>query len=197
MQTDSPNSVAGIAGAASAGLGAVPLFHAAWLFAAGIAVAHWLWIPPSMTLLALALVAVLCGVAAFGAQRMAWMPLAVLWLALGAWCAEVEPQPALASNLAGLSDGLMRTVEGVVVDAGPIKGQLEENLDHKEQGVFAAEQKPSQRVDLRVENMEVVTDADDAQAPVQGGLRLAVRWTPTKRPTRLQRRFTAENASAS
>jgi len=182
MQTDSPNSVAGIAGAASAGLGAVPLFHAAWLFAAGIAVAHWLWIPPSMTLLALALVAVLCGVAAFGAQRMAWMPLAVLWLALGAWCAEVEPQPALASNLAGLSDGLMRTVEGVVVDAGPIKGQLEENLDHKEQGVFAAEQKPSQRVDLRVENMEVVTDADDAQAPVQGGLRLAVRWTANQAP---------------
>jgi competence protein ComEC len=76
----------------------------------------------------------------------------------------------------------MRTVEGVVVDAGPIKGQLEENLDHKEQGVFAAEQKPSQRVDLRVENMEVVTDADDAQAPVQGGLRLAVRWTANQAP---------------
>jgi len=176
MQTDSPNSVAGIAGAASAGLGAVPLFHAAWLFAAGIAAAHWLWMPPSLTLLALAAVAALCGVAAFGAQRVVWLPLAVLWLVLGAWCAEMEPHPAPAPALAALSDGLMRTVEGTVVDAGPVRGELEENLDHNEQGVPAAEQRPSQRIDLRVENMEVVTDADDAQAPVQGGLRLAARW---------------------
>jgi competence protein ComEC len=182
MQTDPPNSVAGIAGAASAGLGAVPLFHAAWLFAAGIAAAHWLWMPPSLVLLALAAVAVLCSVAAFGAQRIAWLPLAVLWLALGAWCAEMEPQPAAAPALAALSDDLMRTVEGTVVDAGPVKGELEENLDHIEQGVPAAEQKPSQRVDLRVENMEVVTDADDAQAPVQGGLRLAVRFPANQAP---------------
>jgi competence protein ComEC len=176
MQTDFPNSVAGIAGAASAGLGAVPLFHAAWLFAAGIAVAHWLWTPPSLTLLALAAVAVLCCVAAFGAQHIAWFPLAVLWLVLGAWCAEMEPHPAPAPALAALSDGLMRTVEGTVVDAGPVKGELQENLDHNEQGVPAVVQRPSQRVDLRVENMEVVTDADDSQAPVQGGLRLNVRW---------------------
>jgi competence protein ComEC len=180
MQTDPPNSVAGIAGSASAGLGAVPLFHAAWLFAAGIAAAHWLWMPPSLVLLALAAVAVLCGVAAFGAQRIVWFPLAVLWLVLGAWCAEMEPQPAPAPALAALSDGLMRTVEGVVVDAGPVKGELEENLDHNEQGVPAAELRPSQRVDLRVENMEVVTDADDAQAPVAGGIRLAVRFPPNQ-----------------
>ena len=49
----------------------------------GIAATHWLWLRPSLVLIALALVAVLCGVAAFRAQRIAWLPLAVLWLPAG------------------------------------------------------------------------------------------------------------------
>ena len=47
-------------GPAAAGLSAVPLFHAAWLFAAGIAATHWLWLRPSLVLVALALAAGLC-----------------------------------------------------------------------------------------------------------------------------------------
>ena len=65
----------------------MPLFHAAWLFAVGIAVVHWVWLRPSLVLVALALVAVLCGVAALRAPRIAWLPLAILWCMLGAWCA--------------------------------------------------------------------------------------------------------------
>src|ERR1035438_2482705 len=94
---------------AFAGLTAVPLFHAAWLFAAGIAATHWLWLRPSLVLVALALVSVLCGLAALRAQRIAWLPLGVLWLLLGAWCAEMEPHPAPVPELAALSDGLLRT----------------------------------------------------------------------------------------
>ena len=69
---------------AFAGLNAVPLFHAAWLFAAGITIAHWLWLRPSLVLIALAFVAALCALAAFRAQRIAWLPLAILWCLLGA-----------------------------------------------------------------------------------------------------------------
>src|ERR1039458_2300694 len=98
------------------GPGAVPLFHAAWLFAAGIAVAGWLWLRPPVVLIALALAGLLCCVAALRAQRVVWVPLSLLWLLLGVWCAEMEPQPAPAPALAALSDGLLRTVEGVVVD---------------------------------------------------------------------------------
>ena len=47
----------------------MPLFHAAWLFAAGIVCAHYLWLPPSWTLVALLPVAVLACLAAFRAQR--------------------------------------------------------------------------------------------------------------------------------
>jgi competence protein ComEC len=176
MESDSPKIEQVAQGPiASVGLkggqGPVPLFHAAWLFAAGIVLAHWFWLRPSQVLIALALVAVLCGVAAFRAQRIAWLPLAVLWLLLGAWCAEMEPHPAPAPALAALSDNLLRTVEGTVIDAGPVRGEIEQNLDEP-----GAAQRPSQRIDLRVSSLEVVTDAADAQEPVEGGVRLTVRW---------------------
>ncbi len=164
---EGPIVSAGLTGAQ----GPVPLFHAAWLFAAGIVLAHWLWLRPSLTLVALTLVGALCGVAALRAQRIAWLPLAVLWLLLGAWCAWMEPHPAPAPALAALSDDLLRTVEGTVVDAGPLRGEVEQNLDEP-----GTAQRPSQRIDLRVSSVEVVTYADDAQAPVEGEVRLTVRW---------------------
>ena len=151
----------------------VPLFHAAWLFAAGIVVASRVWVQPSWVLVALAIVAALCVVAVGRgryAQRIAWLPLAVLWILLGAWCAEMEPQPAAAPELAALSDGLLRTVEGTVVDAGPVRTELEQNVDEPTATA------PSQMINVRVATVEVVTDESDAQAPVAGGVRLTVRW---------------------
>ena len=124
-------------------------------------------------LVALVLVAALCGVAVSRggrAQRIAWLPLAALWLLLGAWCGEMEPQPAAAPELAALSDGLLRTVEGTVVDAGPVRTELEQNVDEPTATA------PTQRMDLRVATVEVVNDESDAQAPVGGGVRLTVRW---------------------
>ena len=175
MESHVPISGQALPGSAVAGTyvgsGPVPLFHAAWLFAAGIAVARTLYLRPSLVLIALALVAVLCGVAAIRAQRIAWLPLAVLWLLLGAWCAEMEPRPAPAPALAALSDGLLRTVEGTVVDAGPVRGEIEQNLDEP-----TAAQHSAQRIDLRVSSLEVVTDAEDTQTPVEGGVRLTVHW---------------------
>ncbi|MGP8173621.1 MAG: ComEC/Rec2 family competence protein, partial [Terracidiphilus sp.] len=164
---------------ASAGLSAVPLFHAAWLSAAGIAAAPWFWLRPSLVLVALALVAALCCLAAVRAQRIAWLPLAVLWLLLGAWCAWMQPHHVPAPELAALSDGLLRTVEGTVVDTGPARGEIEQNLNDAgsaDPAATAPQQQPSQRIDLRVSSLEVVTDANDAQAPVAGGVRLTVRW---------------------
>ena len=175
-QTLDSSASAGLTPSLPPGLSAVPLFHAAWLFAVGIAAAQWLWLRPSLVLVALALVAVLCGLAALRAQRIAWLPLAVLWCLLGAWCAEMEPHPAPAPALSVLSDGLLRTVEGTVVDAGPVRGEIEQNLNDNDSAEPVPQQQPSQRIDLRVSSLEVVTDADDAEAPIAGDVRLTIRW---------------------
>ncbi|MGB8848013.1 MAG: hypothetical protein WCC73_20200, partial [Terracidiphilus sp.] len=127
----------------AAGLTTVPLFHAAWLFAAGIALAGRFWLQPSVVLIALALIAAVCVVAALRGQRVVWLPLAALWLLLGAWCEEMEPHPAPTPALATLSDGLLRTVEGTVVGTGPVRTELEQNVDEPSAA------SPSERVDLR------------------------------------------------
>ena len=154
----------------AAGLTTVPLFHAAWLFALGIALAGRLWLQPSIVLIALALIAAVSGLAALRGQRMVWLPLAALWLLLGAWCGEMEPHPAASPALTTLSDGLLRTVEGTVVGAGPVRTELEQNVGEP------VATSPSERVDLRVASVEVVNDENDTQALVGGGVRLTVRW---------------------
>ena len=87
MQAEPHNAAQAPGRAAPAGLSAVPLFHAAWLFALGIALTQWLWLRPSFVLIALAALAVLCAIAALRAERIVWLPMAALWFLLGAWCA--------------------------------------------------------------------------------------------------------------
>lgn len=150
---------------------AVPLFHAAWLFAAGIALAGRLWLQPSAVLMALLPTGAICIVAAWRAQRVAWLPLAALWILLGAWCAEMEPHPAPAPAVAQLSDGLLRMMEGTVIDAGPVRSELQQDVGEP------STVSPSQRVDIHVETIEVVNDVIDEQEPASGGVRLTVRST--------------------
>lgn len=147
-----------------------PLFHAACLFAAGILLAHYVWLPPAWVLLSLAPIAVLCGVAALRAQRLIWLPLGLLWSVLGVWCAEMQPQPAQDPELVSFSDGLMRTVEGTVVDAGPVRMEAA-----TEAGEFSGEG-PSQRIDLRLSSVEFVSDTEDLQKAASGIARLTIRW---------------------
>jgi hypothetical protein len=71
MQSDPPNfEPFGKGPVVSVGLNAnltsVPLFHAAWLFAAGIVVASRIWLHPPQVLILLALVAALCCAACCG-----------------------------------------------------------------------------------------------------------------------------------
>jgi competence protein ComEC len=173
---DSPPSASLSAGPGRVPLSQVPLFHAACLFAAGITLNRWLWLRPSLLLIALFLAAILCALAAFHALRIVWLPLAALWFLLGAWCAQMEPHPAPAPALAALSNGLLRTIEGTIVDAGPIRSEIELNLDQPSPS--EAQQRPSQRIDLSVSTLEAVTDESDAQTPTDGAVRLTIRWPP-------------------
>jgi competence protein ComEC len=154
----------------------LPLFHAAWLFALGIAATHWLWFQPGWALAALTPVALLCAMAALRAQRVLWAPLALLWCLLGAWCGWMEPQPAPAAGVAALSDGLMRTLEGAAVDLAPVRNETEQSVND-DGAIGAAEAaEPSQRIDVQLDSLEEATDTLDRQLPVSGKVRLTVRW---------------------
>jgi competence protein ComEC len=170
MQSEPTTTGPAVSRRAPARLSSIPLFHAAGLFAVGIALTQAAWLRPSWLLIALAPVAALCCLAAFRAPRVVWIPTAVLWCLLGAWCAEMEPHPAPAPDVAALSDGLLRTVEGTVTDAGPRRDEIIENVNEP------ASEGPSQRIDLRVSSIEVVNDVVDEQPRAQGGVRLTVRW---------------------
>ncbi len=178
MQADSPTSDLASGVSFRAAPGPMPLFHAAWLFAVGIVAAHWFWMPPSWVLIALDLAAGLACLAAFRAQRVAWLPLGVLWCLLGAWCAWMQPRPAPAPELARMSDDLLRTVEGTAVDAGPVRVETADPNPGIPDGPVLAvpAQQLTQRIDLRVSSIEEVTDTVDMQVPVSGGVRLTVRW---------------------
>ena len=148
----------------------MPLFHAAWLFSLGIAASQRLTFRPSFVLLALGPVAAITVLAAFRAQRILWLPLAVLWLLLGDWSALMEPHPSPGPELALLSDGMLRTVEGTVVDTGPVRSEPEQNLDEP------LMTSPAERIDIDVSSVEFVNNDVDEQLPVTGGVRLTVRW---------------------
>jgi competence protein ComEC len=171
MQAEKPTSAQSV-DLPFAGQGAMPLFHAAWLFAAGIAATQWISLRPSFALIAVVIAASLGVFAAIRAPRIARLPLVLCWLLLGAWCAQMEPHPAPAQPLADVSDDLLRTVEGTVVDTGPIRIELEQSVDEPSRAGA------SQRIDLRVSSVEVVTDEADAQQSMSGGVRLTVRWLP-------------------
>lgn len=158
-----PNFIPGQRAAVSA-----PLFHAAWLFALGIVLSRAVWLRPGVLLCGLLALAVLCALAAFHALRLRWLPLAALWILAGAWCAEMQPAPAPAPVLLHASDGLLRTVEGTVVDAGMVRKETDEIEPEKEM--------LAQRIDLRLSSLEIVNDTEDAQLPADGGVRLTVRW---------------------
>ena len=156
-----------LAGAGSAG---VPLFIAAWLFASGIAAAWFRWLPPGTVLVALAICASACVAAAIGAHRVLWAPMGLLWVLLGAWCAQMEPHPAPDQPLLALSDGLLRTAEGTLTNVGPVRTETDLSVDDPAATIAV------QTMDVRIASLEVVNDDEDVQAPVTGSVRLTVRW---------------------
>jgi competence protein ComEC len=157
----------------------LPLFHAAWLFAAGIALSRALWLRPGVLFAGVLLMMAICAATALFALRIRWLSLAALWMLLGLWCAEMQPAPTAAPALLHASDGLVRTVEGVVVDAGLLRSEVEETI------YGSASESSTQRVDLGITSLEVLSDTEDEQQPADGEVRLTIRW-PSEQAQALQ-----------
>lgn len=161
----------------------IPLFYAALLFLAGIVLSRYQYLRPGYLLADLLPLAILAVCAIWKAPRLIWLPIGAIWLVLGVWSAETEPAPAPNPAIAQLSDGLLRTVEGTVTDAGPLRRRdaTGDSLEDQEPETLPETQGGQiQRVDLQLSSAEVITDASDAILPMPKTgatkLRLSVVW---------------------
>jgi len=157
----------------------VPLFYAALLYLTGIILAQYQYLRPTYLLVGLLPLAVVAVLGILKAPRLTWLPIALIWLTLGVWSAETEPQPAPDPTITQLADGLLRTVEGTVTDAGPQRSANLEDED-TESGDEPESIGQTQRVDLQLTAAETVTDRDDRMLPIPASsparIRLSVRW---------------------
>ena len=166
----------------------VPLFYAALLYLAGIVIAHFQYLRPGLLLIGLLPLSCVAVFSIAKAPHLMWLPLAAIWMTLGVWSAETESQPAADPAITQLSDGLLRTVEGTVVDTGPLRTPGVEDEDADSTGQESAPshaKEQSQRIDLELTAAEIVTDISDQILPIlrhdATRLRLTIHW-PDGRP---------------
>ena len=146
-----------------------PILLAAAGFSLGILDARWVWHPPLLSLLAAVLGVLLTLAALRVAERLVFLPLLLVWIAVGQFSANIAPNHAAAPQLLQYADGLQRQVTGVVFALHPDKVEMRDASFSTKQ--FA---ESSTQVDLALDAVENFDATHDVQAPTYGGLRLSV-----------------------
>ena len=112
--------------------------------------------------------------------RTAIVPVAAVWIAIGCWCAEIQPAPPTQHALAGYADGLSRQVHGRVMRVRELPPQQEESNHDKETGWWAEKETDEEAaagalsVDIQVDSIEEVTPDISRMVPMTGGVRINV-----------------------
>ena len=164
-----------------------PLAAAAVWFGLGIELAHVQAtrdvVTPSVFLLAgLGLLVALALLALWKAQRVAWLPVAAIWLTLGMAALDWHPAPAGAATLIPFADNLSRTVRGHVVRVriAPPAAALPADADQVQSWEAAEDTSevtghpPALSVDLAVDEIEEVTPDVSRMVPASGGIRISL-----------------------
>ena len=153
----------------------IPLLLACLAFAAGELLALR-WHPPAQIAAASALLAVLTVFAAARRLRLALLPVLALWMAVGCWCAQIEPPVPRQQAVQQLADGLSRNVRGIVVRVRSLPRQAPANVNSQfELGAWETDAAPdTQSVDLDLQAIEVLTPDVSTMQPERGGLRLTL-----------------------
>ena len=146
-----------------------PMLLAAAGFALGILDARWVWHPPLVPLLAAALAGILTFMAVRRAERVALLPMLLLWFAAGQFCALVAPIHSPSPTLLQLADGLQRDVSGTVISIHTPRTQIQHLLYSSRE-----ETEQTQQVDLALDHVEEFTSELDWETAVTGGLRLNI-----------------------
>jgi competence protein ComEC len=138
-------------------------------FALGILDARWVWHPPLFVVLA-ALIGALLTIAAWRyAERVVFLPLLLVWIAVGQFSASIAPAHSSSPELLQLADRLQRQVTGTVVALHPEKSET-----HNRPFTTTQHTEQTTQVDLALDSVEDFNSDRDWQVPVHGGLRLSV-----------------------
>ncbi len=159
-----------------------PLAAAALWFAVGIVVAKWqraelVAVPLVEVLVALVLLAGIAAFALVRGERVAWVPVAAIWVVLGLAGAEWQPSPAYPTVLMSYADNLSRDVEAHVVRVRP--GTVAASADEDQVPAWEATEETSGgahplSVDLELDAIEYITPDVSRMVPVSGGVRVSV-----------------------
>jgi competence protein ComEC len=130
-----------------------------------------------LLLAALFMLASLGWISIFRAPCVAWIALGSLWIALGFWSAQTDPQPAPSPTIRALNDGLLRTLEGTVVAAEPLQRDSPAEDLSDENSSSTPQSASSQSFDLQVSQAESITDTRDQLLPLPTSTAQRIRMT--------------------
>ena len=166
-----------------------PLAAAAVWFALGIGAERLqasrdVYAPLPLLLAAIVLLVGLAATAFWRAQRVAWLPVAGVWFALGLASLLWRPAPAQPQALLEFADNLSRAVRGRVTrvqQAPPHPPNTAADQDKvapweeaEDTSQFGGRHSALYTVDLALEQVEEVTPDVSRMVPAQGGVRVSV-----------------------
>jgi competence protein ComEC len=157
-----------------------PLLAAVCWFALGELIARNRQ-PAIILLFAVVLLCLLTLAALRWSLRVAIVPLAAIWIAIGFWCSEIQPVPPSQHALAGYADGLSRQLRGHVMRVRELPPQ-QESSDHDSEAGWWPEKEADEEaaargalsVDIQVDSIEEVTPDISRMVPMTGGVRMNV-----------------------
>jgi competence protein ComEC len=137
--------------------------------------------PAVVLLIATVLLSLLTLAALRLSLRIAIVPVAALWMAIGYWCAEIQPAPPAQQALANYADGLSRELRGRVVRVRELPPQQTDSDHDKETSWWAGKEDDEEAaavgavsVDIQVDSIEEVTPDISRMVPLTGGIRMNV-----------------------
>ncbi|HWW99096.1 MAG TPA: ComEC/Rec2 family competence protein [Edaphobacter sp.] len=137
--------------------------------------------PAVVLLIAVVFLSLLTLAALRWSLRIAIVSVAAVWIAIGCWCAEIQPAPPIQHALAAYADGLSRQLRGHVVRVRELPPQQSDTDHDKETGWWPEKEADEEAaavgalsVDLQVDSFEEVTPDISRMVPMTGGVRLNV-----------------------
>jgi competence protein ComEC len=137
--------------------------------------------PAVVLLIAILLLSLLVLAALRFSLRTAIVSVAGIWIAVGCWCAEIQPAPPTQHALATFADGLSRQLRGHVVRVRELSPQQSDSDHDKETGWWPDKEADEEAgamgalsLDIQVDSIEEVTPDISRMVPMTGGVRLNV-----------------------